>query len=183
MESPRFLPPRKLGVGFPYLANLPAEFYERRDLLDFVEVTPELLCREVGHGELPRLDFVPDQLEQVLRATAGLPVVVHGVELSIGSESGWSEAYIEVLDRFHRQQAFVWHSEHLGFMLAETPDGKTINAGVPLPVPFTNAGARSHRASGRSTRSAPTMSHSCWKTLCITCLVCRPTLGEMKSRS
>jgi uncharacterized protein (UPF0276 family) len=139
MESPRFLPPRKLGVGFPYLSNVPVEFYDRRDLLDFVEVTPELLCREVGHGEPMRLDFVPDQLEKALRATARLPVVVHGVELSIGSESGWSEAYIEVLDRFHRQQPFVWHSEHLGFMLAETPEGKTFNAGVPLPLPFTSA--------------------------------------------
>ena len=66
-------------------------------------------------------------------------MVIHGVELSIGSASGWNEAYIEVLDGFHRQRPFVWHSEHLGFLLAESPDGKTFSTGVPLPVPFTNA--------------------------------------------
>jgi uncharacterized protein len=139
MRPPPFIPPPKLGVGFPYLPNLPAEFYDRRDLLDFVEISPESLCREQGQGDPPRFVYVSDQLERALRTTAQLPVVIHGVELSIGSESGWNEAYIEVLDGFHRQRPFVWHSEHIGFLLAESPEGKTINTGVPLPVPFTNA--------------------------------------------
>jgi uncharacterized protein (UPF0276 family) len=139
MEPPRFQGPRQLGVGFPYLPTLPADFYARRDLLDFVEVSPDLLCREEDHGAPPRLAFVPQLLESALAATADLPVVVHGVELSIGSETGWNEGYIAILDRFHRQRPFVWHSEHLGFLLAESPDGKTISAGVPLPLPFTSA--------------------------------------------
>ncbi len=44
-----------LGVGFPYFATLPADLY-RSDLVAFVEITPETLCRQRATGTYgPRL--------------------------------------------------------------------------------------------------------------------------------
>jgi uncharacterized protein (UPF0276 family) len=64
-------------------------------------------------------------------------VVVHGLGLSIGSAHGWSEAYLELLDRVHARCPFVWHSEHLGFMVVRTETGEELHAGTALPMPFT----------------------------------------------
>lgn len=68
---------------------------------------------------------------------AGLPMVVHGVELSIGSTHGWNDAYLRMLDCFQREWSFVWHSEHLGFQTISGAGDSTIAVGVPLPMPAT----------------------------------------------
>jgi uncharacterized protein (UPF0276 family) len=64
-------------------------------------------------------------------------MVVHGVELSIGSAHGWNQAYIDMLDTFHAEWPFLWHSEHLGFQIIPGSDGTVLEVGVPLPVPPT----------------------------------------------
>ena len=66
-------------------------------------------------------------------------LVVHGVELSIGSASGWNSAYLDILDELWAARPFAWHSEHLGFLLApgDAP-GELRYAGVPLPLPTTD---------------------------------------------
>jgi uncharacterized protein (UPF0276 family) len=139
LPAPAICTPRKLGVGFPYLARLPPEFYNRSRLLNFVEIGPDTLCREVDQRDARHLKLVPDLLSRALETIAGLPVVVHGVELSIGSAAGWNESYLEILDQFAVARRFEWHSEHLGFLLAHGEDGRVLNTGVPLPVPFTRA--------------------------------------------
>jgi uncharacterized protein (UPF0276 family) len=78
----------------------------------------------------------PARLEQALRDTEGVPVVVHGLGLSIGSAHGWNAAYLELLDAVHAARPFDWHSEHLGFLTVETPRGE-LNVGTPLPMPLT----------------------------------------------
>jgi len=72
-----------LGIGFPYISTLRADLY-RPGLLDFVEITPELLCRARRDGEIPSMDLVPDKLDRARAICGELPIVVHGVELSIG---------------------------------------------------------------------------------------------------
>ena len=129
-----------LGIGFPYIAELPTELY-RSGLVDFVEVTPESLCRQRSVGEGVAFEFVPEQLERARRACASLPAVVHGVELSIGSAHGWNTAYIDMLDEFQSAWPFVWHSEHLGYQTIPGEDGATLEVGVPLPVPPTKEAA------------------------------------------
>lgn len=64
-------------------------------------------------------------------------MVVHGVELSIGSAHGWNTAYLEMLDCFQASWPFLWHSEHLGFQTISGDHGETLEVGVPLPVPPT----------------------------------------------
>jgi len=39
----------RLGIGLPYFASLPAELYQQ-GAADFVEITPETLCRQRPSG-------------------------------------------------------------------------------------------------------------------------------------
>jgi uncharacterized protein (UPF0276 family) len=105
--------------------------------VDFAELSPDMLCREVETDNGASLRFQPTLLDEALHALDGLPITVHGLELSIGSASGWNESYLTMLDEFREQRSFNWHSEHLGFLLAACTDGQPLNAGVPLPLPFT----------------------------------------------
>jgi uncharacterized protein (UPF0276 family) len=132
-----FIPPPRLGVGFTYLPSSPALVQAAQGLLDFWELSPDVLCQEQGRGATRRLVAQPELLERALRDTGALPLVVHGLGLSIGSVHGWDEGYLELLDSVHARRSFLWHSEHLGFMTAEQPQGEVLHAGIVLPMPFT----------------------------------------------
>lgn len=123
--------PAPLGVGLPWNPDLPAEMYAA-DRLDFVEVTPEQLCRQGPDGFV--LD--PALLERALAVAGHLPMAVHGVELSIGSADRMNSHYLPMLDALHAAWPFRWHSEHLHFQMV---DGAEI--GVPLPLPPTRDAA------------------------------------------
>jgi uncharacterized protein len=125
-----------LGIGLPYFPELPGEVY-RSGVVDFVEVTPEVLCRERRGNALELRD---DLVARAREACGTLPMVAHGVELSIGSAHGWNDAYLDMLDRFQARWPFLWHSEHLGFQTIGE-DAHTLNTGVPLPMPATNEAA------------------------------------------
>ncbi len=128
--------PARLGIGFPYMPAMPPEIYQE-GVIDFVEVTPEALCRERREGNAIVLDLVPEQLRQARSTCAGLPMVVHGVQLSIGSAHGWNGAYLDMLDQLQRVWPFVWHSEHLSFQTIAGDRGMILETGVPLPLPNT----------------------------------------------
>lgn len=132
-----FIPPPRLGVGITYLANATAAMRVARELVDFFELSPDLLAREVGKGLGRRLIPQPELLERALRDTADRPLVVHGLGLSIGSAHGWDTGYLELLDAVHARRPFVWHSDHLGFLVVRTPGGEELHTGIPLPMPFT----------------------------------------------
>ena len=129
-------PIQPLGVGFPYFAALPADLY-RSDLVSFVEITPETLCRQRAKGSTTQIEIIPDRIATAQDTCAGLPVVVHGVELSIGSAHGLNDAYLQMLDSFQKEWPFVWHSEHLGFQTIAADNDSTLEIGVPLPMPAT----------------------------------------------
>src|SRR5678815_4394760 len=96
-----FAAPERLGVGCSLLPSLSGVITELTGVIDFVEIGPDTLCREVGRGRHTTMCFVPDLLDEVLHATAGLPTVVHGVELSIGTASGWNDAYLDAVSYTH----------------------------------------------------------------------------------
>jgi hypothetical protein len=129
-------PIQPLGVGFPYFASLPVDLYQS-DLVAFVEITPETLCRQRRNETDVEIEIVPDRLTTAQQACAGLPVVVHGVELSIGSAHGLNNAYLRMLDSFQKEWPFAWHSEHLGFQTIAGDNNSTLEIGVPLPMPAT----------------------------------------------
>jgi uncharacterized protein len=132
----RAKPPEDLGVGFPYIPELPADLY-RPGLLDFVEITPEILCRTRRNGQVRSMDFVRERVEQARAICGQLPIVVHGVELSIGSAFDWNESYLDMLDRFQAIWPFCWHSEHLSYQTIPGDDWAPLNIGVPVPLPGT----------------------------------------------
>jgi len=129
-------PIQPLGVGFPYFAELPADLY-RSELVAFVEITPETLCRQRATETSIQIEIVSDRLATAQETCAGLPVVVHGVELSIGSAHGLNNAYLKMLDSFQKEWPFVWHSEHLGFQTIAGDNNSSLEIGVPLPMPAT----------------------------------------------
>jgi uncharacterized protein (UPF0276 family) len=100
-------------------------------------MTPETICRQRPVGATVALDIVPAQLERARHTCAALPLVVHGVELSIGSAHGWNHAYLQMLDTFQAKWPFLWHSEHLGFQTIQADGTATLEVGVPLPLPPT----------------------------------------------
>jgi uncharacterized protein len=125
-----------LGIGFSYISTVPADLY-RPGLVDFVEITPEMLCRTRRDGEVLSMELVPDKLERARAVCGELPIVVHGVELSIGSALQWNDAYLDMLDRFQAIWWFHWHSEHLTYQTIPGHDQESLSIGVPLPLPGT----------------------------------------------
>lgn len=130
--------PTTLGVGFTWQPNLQTALGRGWELLDFVEISPDVLCRETITNGQRHLAYQPELLQEALNSTSELPVVIHGLGLSIGSTTGWSEEYLGILDEFARHQSFRWHSDHLAFMLTTLPDGTPLHTGIPLPLPFTD---------------------------------------------
>lgn len=137
-EVPRLRP---LGIGVPYMPGMPVDLY-RDGHADFVEITPETLCRERRTGDRFSLEILPAALRNAKATCGDLPIVVHGVQLSIGSAHGWNSAYLDMLERFRDQWPFLWHSEHLGFQTITDIDGKVVETGVPLPMPNSESAAQ-----------------------------------------
>jgi uncharacterized protein len=125
-----------LGIGFPYISTLPTDLYQP-GLVDFVEITPETLCRTRRDGAALSMDIVPDKLARARAVCGELPIVVHGVELSIGSALHWNDYYLDMLDHFQAIWPFHWHSEHLTYQTIPAEDQGPLSIGVPLPLPGT----------------------------------------------
>jgi uncharacterized protein (UPF0276 family) len=121
-----------LGIGIPYLSALPTELY-RLGLVDFVELTPESLCRERRDSTVARMNLVPELLERAREVCQLLPIVVHGVVPSIGSAENRNDAYLDMLDQFQRCWPFVWYSEHLSYLTIPGENGLPREIGERLP--------------------------------------------------
>lgn len=138
---------RKLGVGINYHGYFHDLILRHLDIIDYIEVSPDIFCEEVigeeristdvtnGYQRNFRLDT--SKLQDALAIGNLCPVVVHGLSLSIGSASGWNSDYLNILDQYAQQQTFAWHSEHLGFMLVKNQDESESHAGLILPMQFT----------------------------------------------
>src|SRR6516164_6426710 len=103
--------PEPLGVGFGCHLSLPDALYTP-DLLDFVEVTPEVFHHEENVQGC--IQLVPDRkrFDVARRRCESLPVTMHGVSLSIGSAHGMYEPCLMMMDRLQGEWQFHWYSEH-----------------------------------------------------------------------
>lgn len=128
--------PAPMGVGFACVTELPEALYTS-GLLDFVEVTPEIFHREAVIGGRPSLIPNTTLYDAARRRCGTLPVVMHGVELSIGSAHGMHQPCLTMMDRLRHEWPFLWYSEHLHFQSATDGNGAIMNTGVPLPLPAT----------------------------------------------
>jgi uncharacterized protein (UPF0276 family) len=102
--SPKEAPalPEPFGVGFGCHLSLPDALYTR-DLLDFVEVTPEIFHYEKNVEGC--IQLVPDrkQFDAARRRCEGLPLTMHGVSLSIGSAHGMYEPCLTMMDQLRAE--------------------------------------------------------------------------------
>ena len=111
-----------------YDSDDPDYFESVLPLVDFFEVTPDAIA--VASHDGPTIPS--STLNELERYARQVGIVIHGVGLSIGSASGWSEDYLRLLDEIVERVPIAWHSEHLGYV---TVDGQHL--GTMLPVPRT----------------------------------------------
>ena len=118
--------PRRGGpdIGFSFEGR-PIELLEAVcPFVDVIEIVPDCLVNSsAGALDLRWLD--------VLDEHPTVDVVYHGVGLSLGTASGWNEAYLELLELVCEVKAPRWHSEHLGFT---TVDGHFLGTMPALPA-------------------------------------------------
>jgi uncharacterized protein len=128
--------PGPRGVGIGCRLGLGDALYTH-ELLDFVEITPEVLHREESGRLLPQ----PEALDAARRRCGELPVTMHCVSLSIGSVHGMYEPCLTMMDRPKIEWPFYWFSEHLQFQFTLDAKGEVTNTGVPFPLPPTREAA------------------------------------------
>lgn len=139
MQDPKISQyPIPLGVGFTYSAVCIPAILAAEDVIDYLVLSPEQLCRESRTGDTRKFDLVEAEFNQFLEVLGDRPAVVHGLELSIGSAKSMEQACVDLIDRVHARRPFPWFSEHLSFLQVEEDDGTTSYPGAPLPVPLTD---------------------------------------------
>jgi uncharacterized protein (UPF0276 family) len=134
-------PSGPLGVGFPLIRGVDPDVYREADLVQFVELSPETVCRERAAAGGYVLELDPLALDDARRRAGDRPMVAHGVELSIGSAHRWNESYVVMLEELAATWPFAWHSEHLSFQTYLDELGVERDVGVPLPLSPTEDAA------------------------------------------
>lgn len=127
-------PPAKVGVGLSYLPGRPELVAALLSTVDYVEMSPEVFVTETEAGAMV---FDTVAAAEALNLVGELPVVLHGLELSIGSAHGWNERALGFLNEFIALRDVPWHSEHLNFLSTRAADGSIVQLGLPMPLPFT----------------------------------------------
>jgi len=117
---------RQHCLGFSYEGGEPDLLHRIVPLVDYLEITPDSIARPIG-AEVHLDRAIIDELKAL---GSSVSFMVHGVGLSIGSASGYSELYLQLLDEFLSHFAVEWHSEHLGYT---TVDGESLGTMLPLP--------------------------------------------------
>lgn len=105
------------------------------DAVDYVEVIPEMLWVDRGHGAPDRFGEVPAAVGQLERLAARLPVVGHGVGASLGSAMPLDEGHLRQVRRWLDRWDVGAFSEHLGFARVRRDDGRARHVGLGFPLP------------------------------------------------
>ncbi len=98
------------------------EFLQGRVPVDFVEVISENFMIEGGR-----------QIRILEQVRANLPVIIHGVSMSIGSAGGLDPDYLDKLKRLEQRIEPMWVSDHLCWTRSSAHNSHDL-----LPLPLTN---------------------------------------------
>jgi len=119
-----------------YNPTLPKFLRSSRDVVDFVEVIPDMFWTDNGESHQPRFAEL-DSWTSILRSLASdYPLIGHNIGLSLGSAGDPDAGYIDQLVCWNRTFAQQWHSDHLSFVRVHDEHGHENNAGVAVPVPY-----------------------------------------------
>jgi uncharacterized protein len=114
------------AIGVTYEGGDPALLERLVEVADYLEVTPDFIAAGTGDDLRIRREI----LDEWRMAAEQVEIVAHGVGLSIGSATGWNEAYLRLVDELADTVPLRWHSEHLGYT---TVDGEALGTMLSLP--------------------------------------------------
>ena len=128
----------KLGVGVAFQAPLKGLIEQPGGDFDMVEVVPDILWTDLGPGQCPRYLDDTEHLAWLDGVARSLPVIPHGIGMSIGSATHFDAQHLAQLQRWHQRMRFPWHSDHLAFHIADH-GVDAVNVGITLPLPRDQA--------------------------------------------
>lgn len=96
-----------LGSGLGYRPQFRADLFENRSRVDFLEIVADHYF-DASREKLAELDLL----------AAHFPLVLHGLDLSIGSAEGLDAAYVDKLAALIERVDPPWWSDHLCFTRA-----------------------------------------------------------------
>lgn len=125
---------RECGVGVLFNPAL-ADFVSAHvGTLDYLAVIPDRFWVDRGIGRSPRFEETLAGEAVLAAAARSIPVVLHGIGLSICSADVFDREYLAQLARWRHRYQCPWVSEHLSF--SRIGVGHETNAAVALPVPY-----------------------------------------------
>jgi uncharacterized protein (UPF0276 family) len=122
------------GVGVLFNPALADFLADHAGSLDHLAVIPDRFWIDHGRGASRRFEETAAGREVLDRAAGTLPIVLHGIGLSICSADLFDTGYLAQLARWRERYECPWVSEHLSF--SRIGAGHETNAGVALPVPY-----------------------------------------------
>ncbi len=128
-----------LGVGLLYQPVLADLLRSDAWPADYLEVIPDTLWRDAGRAASPRFQ-VDDSARRLLEdARSRMPVLLHGIGLSIGGADELDPEYVDQLAAWAEWLDCPWVSEHLAY--CKSPEGEltmgdSTSVGLTLPVPL-----------------------------------------------
>ncbi len=129
---------KPLGVGLSFNPTLAEFVANHAGTLDFLEISPERFWHDRGpQYRQNAIRYKDDQnaVTQLESVRSHLPIIAHGVGLSIATVGALDIGHIEQISRWHRNYHFEWYSEHLAyFRLGPNAGWKGI--GVMLPPTY-----------------------------------------------
>jgi uncharacterized protein len=105
---------------------------------DYLEVIPDTVWRDAGSSARPRFDIADETVRLLDDVRVRMPVLLHGIGLSIGSADALDEEYVDQLSAMAERLDCPWVSEHLAYCTTTEGD-EPINVGLTLPVPLDRA--------------------------------------------
>lgn len=130
-----------LGVGLAFNPALADFVAAHRDTLDYLEVSPERLWHDRGPAwghAAQRYEEIPEAVSQFQTARGDLPVVIHGVGLSIATAGPLDDAHVVQVARWRERCGALWVSEHLAYFRLG-PEAGWRGIGVMLPPVYDTA--------------------------------------------
>jgi uncharacterized protein len=119
-------------VGLLYNPALPPILEALSPAIDFLEIIPDRLWYDFGVESRPRFQPASAAIETLIGH--GLPMVGHGIGLSLASAMPIDEGLVDAVAAMHRRLGFLWYSEHLSQFLVPGGSVPNAQAGMGLPV-------------------------------------------------
>jgi uncharacterized protein (UPF0276 family) len=119
-------------VGLLYNPALPPILEDLGPIIAFLEVIPDRLWYDFGAHSHPRFQYASAAIDTLLGH--GLPLVGHGIGLSLCSAMPIDIGLVDAVAALHQRLGFLWYSEHLSQFLVPGGSVPNAQAGMGLPI-------------------------------------------------